>query len=224
MSFRNKRLPLVAFAALAVGLGAAYGIQTNRWMVSREHEAVVARLQAVPMDVGDWKGEDIPFDSADFARAGISGAVFRKYRNVRTGAAVTMLIVCGRGGPISVHTPDVCYADAGFQALGEPKRRPVGTGSTPVEQITVWSLDFAKPDPTDQTRLEVCWGWIREGPFETPADARLSYGRFPALYKLYFVREYMPKSRTAKDNWCDQFIQRALPEIQSALARPDGAN
>jgi EpsI family protein len=221
MSLRHKRLPVVTFAALAIGLGTAYGFQTNRWLASRELDGAAARLQTVPKDVGDWKGTDVEFEPADFARAGISGTVFRRYRNVRTGATVSVLIVCGRGGPISVHTPDVCYADAGFQALGEPARRTVGAGSE--GQVAVWSMEFAKPDPTDPARLEVCWGWIREGPLETPTDARLSYGRFPALYKIYVVREFMPKSRAAKDNWCDQFIQRALPEIQSALAPPAGA-
>jgi hypothetical protein len=221
MSLRNTRLPLVAFAALAIGLGVAFGVQTNRWAASRDLDAAVTRLQVVPSDILDWKGTDLEFDSGDFARAGIKGAIFRKYRNVNTGAAVTLLVVCGRGGPISVHTPDVCYADAGFQALGEPAIRTVGAGTD--GQVNAWSLQFAKPDETDPMRLEVCWGWIREGPFETPADARLSYGRVPALYKIYIVREFMPKSREAKDNSCDQFIRQALPKIQSVLARHDAA-
>ena len=212
--------PLVVLDLLAAGFGLVYGLETDRWRPSRELEAAVARLAAVPAEVGDWKGTDVPYEAEDFARAGIQGAIFRRYQNARTGAAVTVLLVCGRGGPISVHTPDVCYAGAGYRAEGAQERKTleVGPNGQAAEFAT---LQFRKPDAVVPTKLEIYWAWSRGGPFESPAEARFRYGRAKALYKIYVVREFAPNSRTAKDNPCEDFISRALPEIQAALSRPE---
>jgi Protein of unknown function (DUF3485) len=212
--------PLAAVAALALVLGLAYGLETDRWRTSKELEAAVGRLDAVPMDVGDWKGMDVAFEGEDLARAGIQKAVYRKYQNARTGAAVTVLLVCGRGGPISVHTPDICYAAAGYRAAGSEERKAVPIGSAG-ESAGFWTLQFAKPDAILPTRLEIYWAWSQGGAFEAPDKARFSYARAPALYKLYVVREFAPTSRTPADNPCESFLRRALPEFQAALARTD---
>ena len=187
---------------------------------SRELEAAVARLPAVPAEIGDWKGTDVPYEAEDFARAGIQGAVFRRYQNARTGAAVSVLLVCGRGGPISVHTPDICYAGAGFRPEGAPEQKAVGIGSAD-QTAEFTTLQFKKPDAVVPSRLEIYWAWSRGGPFESPSEARFAYGRAKALYKIYVVREFAPNSRTAKDNPCEDFVRRALPEIQAVLSRPE---
>jgi hypothetical protein len=195
-----------------------YGLQTDRWRTSPELESALDRLAAVPRDIGDWKGTDVPYEADDFARAGIQGAAFRTYRNTRTGVTVSVLIVCGRGGPISVHTPDVCYAAAGYRAAGSPEKKAVPAGPAG-EDISFWALQFAKPDAVVPTRLEIYWAWSTGGPFEAPDNPRFAYARAPALYKLYVVREFAPTSRAAKDNACAQFLRRALPEFQAALSR-----
>ena len=38
---------------------------------------------------------------------------------------VGVLLLCGRPGPVSVHTPDLCFPGAGFQEAGEPTRCPI---------------------------------------------------------------------------------------------------
>src|ERR1700742_4693745 len=99
---------------LLVGvLGAVHGIYSDRWGPSGQLEKALKRLDRVPIAFGDWAGEDLPFEQSDMARAGIEGTVLRRYKNPRTRESVSLLVVCGRGGPISVHTPDVCYAGSG---------------------------------------------------------------------------------------------------------------
>ena len=34
----------------------------------------------------------------------------------------TALILCGRPGPVSIHTPDVCYRGLGYEPTGSPSR------------------------------------------------------------------------------------------------------
>ncbi|MBO0701011.1 MAG: exosortase-associated EpsI family protein [Zavarzinella sp.] len=214
----TRYLPLAVVAVLAVALGLVYGVETDRWRTSQELEVALGRLETLPAEIGDWKATDLAYEAGDLARAGIRGAVFRRYENARTGAAVSILVVCGRGGPISVHTPDVCYTGAGYRAVGAQQKKavPVGPGG---DRADFWVLQFAKPDAVVPTRLEIYWAWSAGGPFEVPDNPRFTYARAPALYKLYVVREFAPTSRADKDNPCEQFLARALPEFRAALGR-----
>jgi hypothetical protein len=216
----TRGLPLAVLAVLAIGLGLVYGVETDRWRASQDLEAAVRRLQAVPAQVGDWKAIDLPFEAEELARSGIKGGLFRRYENARTGSAVSVLIVCGRGGPISVHTPDVCYTGAGYRAAGAQERKTVPVGPTG-DRVEFWALQFAKPDAVVPTRLEIYWAWSAGGPFEAPDNPRFAYARTPALYKLYVVREFAPTSRTTKDNACEQFLAQAVPQFRAALAGTD---
>lgn len=216
----TRLLPLIALALLAIAIGLVHGLETDRWRTSSELQSALQRLEAVPMDIGDWKGRDVPYEKEDFARAGIQGTIFREYHNPRTGTTVSVLLVCGRGGPISVHEPDVCYAGAGFRAVGAKERRKVEIQKGE-EPLPAWALQFAKPDAVVPTRLEIYWGWFQNGKFEAPDQARFAYGRSPAVYKLYVVREFAAnfKAPPPKENPCEQFLRRALPEFQTALAK-----
>ena len=89
------------------------------------------------------------------------------------------------------------------------------------EPTPVWALQFAKPEAVIPTRLEIYWGWLRDGKLEAPEQARFAYGRLPAIYKLYVVREFAVNSRSPKDNPCELFLRRALPEFQAALGKAD---
>src|SRR5690348_2531079 len=110
---------LVALAVV-VASGVAHGLWTGRWGQPHQLEPAVARLGRVPAAVGDWEGRELPLNRQTLAVAEVAGHVSRRYQNSRTGESVLMLLVCGRPGPISVHTPDVCYEGAGYAARTAP--------------------------------------------------------------------------------------------------------
>jgi hypothetical protein len=209
--------PLLACAAAVAALGVAHGWWTDRWGPSERLQHSVAALDRVPSEFGDWVGEDAPYPIEEVKRAGIRGCVFRKYQNAHTGEVVSALLVCGRGGPISVHTPDVCYAGAGYRAASEESSRSFTAGET---DHSFRVTRFAKPDGTAQGQLEVCWAWSVDGRRWEGADAgqaRLTLGRSPAVYKLYVVREFVPGTRAEAADPCGDFLRRALPDL-AALA------
>jgi hypothetical protein len=209
--------PVVAGVVAVVALGVAHGVTTDRWRPSGELEAALARLDRVPTRVGDWVGEDLPEDPVTMARAGIKGWVFRRYHNPRTREAVSVLLVCGRGGPISVHTPDVCYAGTGYRQLTDQRRTEVEWDGG--ERSPFWALRFAKPGGVVPGQLEVCWAWSRDGrTWEAPENPRLVLARSPALYKLYVVWEFVPGTRGEAADTGRAFLRRALPEFRQALA------
>src|SRR5262249_9827140 len=115
--------PILASLVLVGTLGAVHGGFTDRWGPSGPLERGPAALRRVPVAFGDWSGEDVPYEPEDMARAGIKGCVYRRYTHARTREVVSVLLVCGRGGPISVHTPDVCYAGAGYRQVGDERTK-----------------------------------------------------------------------------------------------------
>lgn len=216
MSTARVAAPILVALAVVIGLGVVHGVSTDRWGPSGQLEAALAAMPRFPSQFGDWRGEDVPHDPAEWASAGIRGTVYRRYRNSRTGEAVTVLLVCGRGGPICVHTPDVCYAGAGYRQLTDETRKGVDAGGDQKDEFK--TARFGKPGAVVPTQLEIYWGWSRDGTsWVAPDNPRLSLARLPALYKMYVIREFAPGSRAEANDACESFLKRALPALRQAL-------
>src|SRR5438105_7726947 len=99
----SRVCPLLTVFAVVASSGALHGVRTNRWAPSGALERATARLADLPMTVGDWDGQADELDARQAALAEVSGSVLRRYVNRRTGAVVSVLLVCGRPGPVSLH-------------------------------------------------------------------------------------------------------------------------
>jgi hypothetical protein len=207
--------PLLLLAVFAVLGGDLYlhGRWTNRWRPTRELEERVRRLERLPRDVTEWRGQDLPLSEREVQLAEIAGYVCRRYEN-RTGASVTVLLLCGRGGPMAVHTPDVCYRGAGYQPVGAPARTAVaGVGG----EDRFWSLKFTKAGPLGTARLRVYWAWTAQGAWQAPGSARSAFAGQPAVYKLYLMREMTSSNEQLEDELCQDFLRVLLPRLDEAL-------
>src|SRR4051812_10903743 len=117
-----RTLVLAIAAAVVAADGYVHGLWTQRWQSSPELAQAVDRLDLLPSTVGDWRGTDHrKLQDREVQQAGFAGHVHQSYRRP-DGAVVSVLLACGRAGPLSVHTPEVCYGGAGFQAAGDPVR------------------------------------------------------------------------------------------------------
>lgn len=205
--------PLFAFIGLTICIGAGHGMWTDRWSQSDDLKRHLALLEKVPINFGDWQGENAPYESEDMARAGIKGCIVRRYKNERTGSTVSLLIVCGRGGPICVHTPDICYAGAGYRQVAAQEKIKGEQKS-----IDVWRADFEMPRSVINKRLEISWTWSRDGKtWSAPDNPRITFARYPSLYKMYVVHEKSIAS-TINDDTSTEFLARLLPELQNSLS------
>jgi Protein of unknown function (DUF3485) len=177
---------LLAFAML-VGSGLVYGRLTDRWGTSTALAQAVARLDRVPRSIGDWvsrDARDAEINRKQIERAQIRGYLARNYRNERDGREIMILLVCGRPGPISVHTPDVCYAGAGYEAGSPPMPGTVATGDRRAEFLTA---RFKKSGALIPETLDICWAWNAWGDWKAPANPRLEFASSPALFKIYLI-------------------------------------
>jgi hypothetical protein len=209
--------PTIASILCVATLGVVHGVYSDRWGPSDRLQQALQMVPRIPTQIANWEGEDLPYEPEDMIRAGIKGSVYRRYKNRRTGELVSCLLVCGRGGPISVHTPDVCYTSAGYQMTSAPQSRVIQ--STDGATATFHLSQFGKPRGLVPSQLDIYWAWSRDGAlWEAPASARLSLARCPALYKLYVVCEVPPTGQASKLATGERFLKEGLPAVRQSLS------
>lgn len=213
----KRILPIVAAIAVVLSSGVAQGLWSHRWIASRDLEIAVTRLDRVAMKVGDWEGQDQEFDRRQLEQAEIDGYVMRRYKHRRSGASVSVLLVCGRTGPIAVHSPDICYAGAGYVLAADPVRKAVElAGSGPPAEF--WRGDFAKQHALAPLNLRIYWSWSNGGPWKAPDNPRLAFAGSPVLYKLYVIHESSGgAARSADTDPGVVLIQALLPGLAKSL-------
>jgi hypothetical protein len=209
-------LPALVFAAIAIGAGIAYGIYSERWTDAVGVDDAVKLLGSIPATIGDWQAAPLQLDDSDLRKVGIKGHYFSAYRNANKGTSVTVLLVCGRPGPISVHTPDICYAAAGYQADGAPRLQTVELGHGVAQRM--WSARFHKPNSPNDPDLEIFWAWKADDSWSAPENPRFAFANKHALYKLYVIRYIAPHEKGPADESYKDFLKSLLPTLNKALS------
>src|SRR3569623_1473453 len=190
-------LPWVLAIVLTVGSGAVAGSFSNRWGQPAAMSDAVAQLAKVPKQFGDWTLQsDAEIDPHLVEMLQCAGGFNRSYRNRRTGDTVHMAIVLGPPGPISVHTPEVCYSSQGYHIATPAQRISFRTaGAAPAQ---VWKTTFA-PDALSPERLVAYYSWFDGTAWSAPDYARLAFGGRPYLFKLQLAAKIVPTPDAAAD-------------------------
>ncbi|AGA29603.1 exosortase-associated EpsI family protein [Singulisphaera acidiphila] len=211
-----RNLPIVAALSLVIAAGIVHGRWTHRWTVSHAIEDAAARIDRLPMTLGDWQGQAMKLDREQLALAEIAGYVARRYEDRLHGDAVTILLVCGAPGPISVHTPDICYSGAGFEPIGPPTGRslPINPSGTPAAFRNALMGKTNIPVPT---YLRILWSWSTAGAWEVPQNPRLAFAPRDVLYKLYVIRELSSPDERTDDDPSLRLLRILLPELDKVL-------
>ena len=208
------RLPLiVAFGVLLAG-GLAYGVLTQRWQSSEALEDAVRRVHTVPVSAGTWRSAPLELDAEAFEQARARGYWMRSYTKDDAPGPITVILMCGRPGHMSVHTPDICYRGAGYETVGEPAQTNIALGNDGAS-AAFWTARFRQPTRAGGTELRIYWTWSCDGSWQAPASPRFAFRGASYLYKLYIVRE------TAADEGRDEltpgFVRQLLPTLDRAL-------
>jgi hypothetical protein len=198
---------------LIAAFGVGEGAWTNRWSWLDGPEQASVKLVAVPTIVGDWESKDQELDARQIARAEIVGYLMRQYTHKATGATVQVLLVCGRPGPTSLHTPDICYAGAGYAQTGSLVAQALEGAGTPAG---FWTGRFEKPGPEPES-LRIYWAWNATGAWSASDNPRWEYARHRFLYKLYVIRPLAKADEPLADDPTPEFMRVFLPEVQKCL-------
>jgi hypothetical protein len=209
----KRSLPAVAAVVAIVACGVVHGFWTGRWSGAASGGEMAARLRQVALDLGDWQGRDLDADVR--LKEGMVGVLYRSYVHRPTGKAVTVYLVCGRSGPVAVHTPDVCYAASGFDVtpLGRQAVR-AKSGATLAE---LEAARMSKKRAAEHIQQHIFWSWSATGTWQVPDNPRLAFARYPLLYKLYLLRDLSRPGEAADEDPCLDLMRQLQPELQRVL-------
>lgn len=212
--------PLLALAALAIIVPTAIvqGRWSGRWSTSEAFDVRLAAMRKIPMKIGQWTGKNIEPEARTWERAGVAGGLMRRYE-APDGSVVTMMIVCGLPGPTSVHTPEVCYAGAGYEPATPRTQVAIPRSLGPGDEF--WSIDFLKQDTTTPEYLRIFHAWSTDGRWHASTNPRADFAGSRSLYKLYFVRSLPRLGVLPRADSAIAFMHQCLPEIAVALRSPD---
>jgi Protein of unknown function (DUF3485) len=214
----RRTLPLLLAPALLITSGAVHGVWTQRWASSAEIDRAVALLPGVTTAVGDWRSEEgEELDSRQAAVGEIQGSLLRTYTNPRRRAKLTVLVVCGRPGPIAVHTPDVCYSARGYGIAGKKDRQQVQAESM-AEPADFETAVFRRATSSGPDRMRIFWSWYAGGKWQVKGNPRIAFARQPVLYKLYVIRSMTRPNEPLEEDVAQDFLKQFLPALQDCLA------
>lgn len=185
LTSRLQYAPILLAMLLILSLAVVQGRWSDRWgEPSGEVIAMAARLSDIPLTIDGWEGQDQMADARQLAAAGAVGHVARTYRHQKTGAQVSLFIICGHSRDVSVHTPRHCYPAAGFTSLGPAVNYSIDDTAIPVDFRTA---AFRKEDPEAARSVRVLWTWGYGGRWFAPEAPRSAFAGVSAIYKLYLV-------------------------------------
>jgi hypothetical protein len=188
-------------SAMLVTAGVVHGVWTDRWQTPLDVKKAADEMARLPWDVGEWRGAEV---SAGPAAPGVAGCLQRRYDHRPGGGSVSLALVCGRPGPVSIHTPEACYGSSGFHVGTRHKVELRGLG-------TFWRTDATRTTATDEVRLRIYYGWHTVAGWSAPEDPRQSFAREKVLHKVYVVREMTGSE--PREEPCEEFLRALIPEL-----------
>lgn len=211
----TRRDVLLCLSGMAIMLtGSVVSAMLERGVDDPAARHVAAqRLSLVPEVIGDWTSTPGQIDERERRLAEIEGSVRREYRHNRTGDRVTLTILSGASGPMSVHPPTACFEGVGYVVNSETRVVTITDRSGTTVSLNRAAFCQSEGDLTDS--LRVFWGWSTDGQWEAPANPRLAWRGESSLYKLYVVdRQALSDSQRRQ---AETFLEEALPAIRQAL-------
>ena len=213
----SKFLAILFALAAVLGSGWLHGMWSARWETSDDLEQAVALVPTVPTSVGDWTGTKEKVNPEAYAQTGARGYWMRRYKHKETGQQVTVILMCGQSGKMSVHTPNICYQGAGFLMQGDAMRfKPIADGTD-----EVWTADFYKENASGDQKLRIFWTWNADGGWQAPSNPRFDFRGQHALYKLYVVRDITYAPAAPETDPAVELMRLLLPQLRKTFfSRP----
>jgi hypothetical protein len=136
MMIENRNHPATIAAITASSVILVFGLFSHIVIVRLDGPATgrpVApdALRVLPLEIGDWKGEDVVMDEAIVRAAGTDAHVSRRYSRKGGTESVEIFVACNFSACTRViHRPEVCYPSSGWTTLENRQvELPLGDGT-----------------------------------------------------------------------------------------------
>lgn len=148
----NNKTGLIAITLLIVTLlGVMYLWQLKSIAPSQ------VRLEDIPMELGEWKGKDMPITKRVYQILETEDVLMREYTNSR-GEKVDLAIVYSGSSRAAFHPPEICYLGDGRELLIK-NLETVESGRSGENS----SLRTNKLLMKDKFGREIAWYWFTVG-------------------------------------------------------------
>ncbi len=207
-----RLFPVLTGMLLVIGGGVVQGFWTNRWDTSPAPAEAAERLKNVPLRVGDWVATALPVKTGPEP---IAGQLYRRYVHQVNGTVITVALYTGQPGPVSIHTPDVCYKASGFDVAVPLKYKWAGVRGIAAGEF--WTADLQKIKATEKLHQRIFCSWTTDGTWRAAGNPRWEFADQPVLYKLYLVRELTSAEEPLEEDPCIDLMSDLLPQLQKCV-------
>ena len=216
--------------AMLIGSGVLYAIQTGHTRDPAVMEASAKRVDlARDISLEGWSSERIDFTEKQLRAAEAAGGGSVRYIEGAGGpanAAITVMLLCGPHGPISVHPPTACFQGVGYRQLGPQEHQQIKAADGTLLG-TFWVTEFEQEIDGHVNRIRTWWAWSSDGLWNAPRNPRLTFAGEPVLYKLYIIERIGPGAKaaggesaaSAADDDVRRFAKSYLPRLKHALIK-----
>lgn len=138
----------------------------------------------------------------------------RVYINDQTGDKITVAVLVGPGGPISVHTPEICYSSRDYTIQKRTVAKITDKSKT---EHDLWSLRLNSNNQLSPN-LQVFYAWSKGTRWEATNGPRYKYSANGLLYKIQLARPItneVPGFDPDQD-FLVEFISQLRPRLLSA--------
>jgi hypothetical protein len=205
----KRILPTVAVAILAsvtILSGVIQGRLSNRWGMPADTHSAVAAVENLPVEIGDWRRQE-PQEMSETVRSTLQCEDYLVTTYVhKSGALVNFALMLGPPGPISVHTPEICYSSRQYDVLDDRTR--VRAGASGLEG-QFWRTRFRARD-LDAQEMRAYYAWSDGGEWNASDSPRVEYAGRPYLFKLQLAGYPDGDGDSASDP-CEQFLSDFVP-------------
>jgi hypothetical protein len=180
------------------------------------------RLSDVPTELGEWQlRESRELDKQIVEILQCADYLHGTYVHRQTGESVNVALVCGPAGPISVHTPEICYSSRGYETREKRERRDVSTAGGQADQF--WTVTL-KSSGVDGETLNVYYAWNGGNGWVAPRQPRIYFAGKPFLYKIQLAANTPPHFGPNDEDTCTSFLVEFLPAVQPYLIAQQSAD
>ena len=209
-------LAAAGFLAVTLISGWFHGQLANRWGQVGELKAAAAKLEReLPTRVGAWRlVKNFPLEPHVKDVLQCAGHLHGMYANEQTGEVVSVAILVGPSGPLSVHSPEICYSAIDYELAGERQQWKVTDQKGQTHAL--WKL-HANSRHSTRPNLRILYGWSRGGQWEAVRGPRFALAGVPILYKLQVAGPARDQKVENALDPCQDFLARFLADMQPRL-------
>jgi hypothetical protein len=214
-------LGMLLTIVLTIASGILQGSLCNRWGASELQRQAGAKLESFPEKVAVWEMKKADkLDKTAIDQLEPYGYIQRVYVNRNNGAVVNVTVLLGASGPMSVHTPEVCFAGRDHEQLGERQKIDI-PGKEGKDSL--WRTAF-RLNGVDAQLQNTYYAWSSSGQHWVAVEnPRFSFATEPLLYKIQLanmVSAESSKKTVSTDDPAIQFLSVFLPALRNHLDKP----